>query len=37
MNKNHYKTAKNILSDLLAIGSIGYKLIDNKIVYGIQT
>ena len=30
-------TAKNILSDLLAIGSLGYKLIDNNIVYGIQT
>ena len=35
--KINYSTAKNILSDLLAIGSIGYKLTDNKIVYGIQT
>jgi len=34
--KINYYTAKNILSDLLAIGSIGYKLIDKKIVYGIQ-
>jgi len=33
----NYNTAKNILSDLLAIGTIGYKLTDNKIVYGIQT
>jgi len=34
----NYYTAKNILSDLLAIGSIGYQLTDNKIVYGrIQT
>jgi len=34
----NYNTAKNILSDLLAIGSIGYQLTDNKIVYGrIQT
>ena len=33
----NYNTAKNLLSDLLAIGSIGYKLIDNKIVYGIQS
>ena len=32
-----YYTAKNILSDLLAIGSIGYQLLDKKIVYGIQT
>jgi predicted HTH transcriptional regulator len=30
----NYRTAKNILSDLMAIGSIGYKLIDKKIVYG---
>jgi 4'-phosphopantetheinyl transferase EntD len=28
------KIAKNILSDLLAIGSLGYKLVDKKIVYG---
>ena len=33
----NYNTAKNILSDLLAIGTIGYKLTDNKIVYGIQS
>jgi len=32
----NYNTAKNILSDLLAIGSIGYQLINKKIVYGIQ-
>jgi predicted HTH transcriptional regulator len=32
----NYYTAKNILSDLLAIGSIGYQLMDKKIVYGIQ-
>jgi predicted HTH transcriptional regulator len=32
----NYNTAKNILSDLLAIGSIGYQLTDNKIVYGIK-
>ena len=32
----NYHTAKNILSDLLAIGSIGYQLTDKKIVYGIQ-
>ena len=31
-----YHTAKNILSDLLAIGSIGYQLTDKKFVYGIQ-
>lgn len=31
----NYHTAKNILSDLLAIGSIGYQLTDKKIVYGI--
>jgi predicted HTH transcriptional regulator len=31
----NYHTAKNILSDLMAIGSIGYKLVDKKIVYGI--
>lgn len=31
----NYNTAKNILSDLLAIGSLGYKLVDKKIVYGI--
>ena len=31
-----YRTAKNILSDLLAIGSIGYQLTDNNFVYGIQ-
>ena len=36
--KISYIAAKNILSDLLAIGSIGYQLTDNKIVYGrIQT
>ena len=33
----NYNTAKNILSDLLAIGTIGYQLTDKKIVYGIQT
>jgi len=33
----NYDTAKNILSDLLAIGSIGYQLTDKKFVYGIQT
>jgi len=33
----NYNTAKNILSDLLAIGSIGYQLTDKKFVYGIQT
>ena len=32
----NYNTAKNILSDLLAIGSIGYLLMDKKIVYGIK-
>jgi predicted HTH transcriptional regulator len=32
----NYNTAKNILSDLLAIGSLGYKLVDKKIVYGIS-
>ena len=31
----NYHTARNILSDLLAIGSIGYKLVDKRIVYGI--
>jgi len=31
----NYNTAKNILSDLLAIGSLGYKLVDNTFVYGI--
>ncbi|MDR0865804.1 MAG: ATP-binding protein [Candidatus Symbiothrix sp.] len=30
----NYNTAKNILSDLLAIGSLGYKMVDNTIVYG---
>ncbi|MDR3218769.1 MAG: ATP-binding protein [Dysgonamonadaceae bacterium] len=34
--KINYNTAKNILSDLLAIGSIGYQLVDKNIVYGIQ-
>ena len=33
----NYYTAKNILSDLLAIGSIGYQFTDKRIVYGIQT
>jgi predicted HTH transcriptional regulator len=32
----NYNTAKNILSDLLAIGSLGYKLVDKKFVYGIS-
>jgi predicted HTH transcriptional regulator len=32
----NYYTAKNILSDLLAIGSLGYKLVDKKIVYGVS-
>ena len=32
----NYHTAKNILSDLLAIGSIGYQFTDKRIVYGIQ-
>ena len=32
----NYNTAKSILSDLLAIGSIGYKLADKTFVYGIQ-
>ena len=32
----NYNTAKNILSDLLAIGSLGYKLMDNTFVYGIS-
>ena len=32
----NYRTAKNILSDLLAIGSIGYRLADKNFVYGIQ-
>jgi predicted HTH transcriptional regulator len=32
----NYNTAKNILSDLLAIGSIGYQLTEKRIVYGIQ-
>jgi predicted HTH transcriptional regulator len=33
--KISYGTAKNILSDLLAINAIGYKCIDKNIVYGI--
>ncbi len=36
MARINYYTARNILSDLLAIGSIGYTLIDKKIVYGIR-
>ena len=32
----NYYTAKNILSDLLAIGTLGYKLIDKRIVYGMS-
>ena len=32
----NYHTAKSILSDLLAIGSIGYQFTDKKIVYGIK-
>jgi predicted HTH transcriptional regulator len=32
----NYRTAKNILSDLLAIGSIGYQLVDKRIVYGMS-
>lgn len=32
----NYFTARNILSDLLAIGTLGYKLVDKKIVYGIR-
>ena len=32
----NYNTAKNILSDLLAIGSLEYKLVDNTFVYGIS-
>lgn len=32
----NYYTARNILSDLLAIGSLGYQLIDKHIVYGIS-
>lgn len=32
----NYYTARNILSDLLAINAIGYQMIDKKIVYGIQ-
>lgn len=32
----NYNTAKNILSDLLAIGSLGYKRINKKFVYGIK-
>lgn len=32
----NYYTARNILSDLMAIGSIGYMLIDKKVVYGIS-
>ena len=31
-----YSTARNILSDLLAINAIGYLLVDKKIVYGIS-
>jgi len=31
-----FRTAKIILSDLLAIGSIGYQFTDKKFVYGIQ-
>ena len=31
-----YFTAKNILSDLLALGTIGYMLKDKRIVYGIK-
>jgi predicted HTH transcriptional regulator len=36
MARINYNTAKNILSDLLAIGSLGYKLVDKRIVYGIS-
>ena len=32
----NYYTARNILSDLLAIGSVGYKMVDKRIVYGIN-
>ena len=34
--KINYYTARNILSDLLAINAIGYLMIDKKIVYGIS-
>lgn len=32
----NYYTARNILSDLLAIGSLGYLLIDKRVVYGLK-
>ncbi|MDL2223648.1 ATP-binding protein [Bacteroidales bacterium OttesenSCG-928-M11] len=32
----NYYTARNILSDLLAIGTLGYLLVDKRIVYGIS-
>jgi len=32
----NYYTARNILSDLLAINAIGYRMVDKKFVYGIQ-
>lgn len=32
----NYYIAKNILSDLLAIGSLEYKLVDKKIVYALR-
>ncbi len=31
-----YHTAKNILSDMLAIGSLGYLMRDNQMVYGVR-
>lgn len=31
-----YPAARDILSDLLAIGTLGYQLVDKKIVYGIK-
>lgn len=32
----NYYTARNILSDLLAIGTLGYQLIDKRIVYAVR-
>ncbi len=33
----NYFTAKNILSDMLAIGSLGYKIVEKRMVYGNQS
>lgn len=34
IGKVNYLAARRILSDLIAIGALGYKMIDKKIVYG---